>query len=94
MTLQKELSAAVVKNYLTTVLGMMAGLPGIVLGVFYPGSSYGALSPVWTHHLMVTAGLGVVGLGIVSKAFNVHSTVEQVEHSTVEQQAESDTQKK
>jgi len=71
------MNAALLKNYLTTGFGILAGLPAIVLGVFMPGSSM-ALSPQWTHILMVTGGIGMVGLGVVSKAFNVHSTQDQV----------------
>ena len=75
------MSKALWQNYLTTLFGIMAGLPTVVLGVFTPGTAL-ALSPQWTHILMVTGGIGIVGLGIVSKAFNVHSTEAQVEAST------------
>lgn len=40
------------------------------------------LDPKWTHYLMLTAGAGTIGLGVVAKAFNTHSTVDQVEKST------------
>ena len=75
------MSQALWQNYLTTLFGLKAGLPTVVLGVFTPGTAL-ALSPQWTHILMVTGGIGIVGLGIVSKAFNVHSTEAQVEAST------------
>lgn len=73
-----QISSALFKNYLTSVFGTLAGLPAIVLGVFTPGTPM-ALPDPWTHILMVSGGVGIVGLGIVSKAFNVHSTAEQVE---------------
>jgi len=75
------MNTALWKNYLTTAFGILAGLPTIVLGVFTPGSSM-ALSPTWTHGLMITGGIGLVGLGIVSKAFNVHSTQDEVTSAT------------
>lgn len=74
------MNSALLKNYLTTGFGILAGLPTIVLGVFTPGSSM-ALSPWWTHALMITGGIGLVGLGVVSKAFNVHSTPDEVQGS-------------
>jgi hypothetical protein len=70
------------QNVLTTVFGVIAGLPAIILGVFTPGSSL-ALSPAWTHIVMVTGGIGLVGLGVVSKAFNTHSTEAQVNAATI-----------
>jgi hypothetical protein len=75
------MNSALWKNYLTTIFGVLAGLPTIVLGVFMPGTSM-ALSPQWTHILAVTGGIGMVGLGVVSKAFNTHSTEAEVEKST------------
>lgn len=69
------------QSHLTTLFGLIAGIPGIVLGIFSPGTSL-ALSPAMTHWLLVIGGLGAVGLGVVAKAFNSHSTAEQVEAST------------
>jgi ABC-type phosphate transport system permease subunit len=71
------MTAAIFKNYLTTLFGILAGLPTIVLGVFTPGTAM-ALSAQYTHILMVSGGIGLVGLGVVSKAFNVHSTSDQI----------------
>ena len=68
------MTKAVLQNYLTTLFGLLSGLPVIVLGVFVPGTSM-ALSPQHTHVLMISGGIGLVGLGLVSKAFNVHSTL-------------------
>jgi hypothetical protein len=77
------MNTALWKNGLTTFFGCLAGLPTIVLGVFTPGTAM-ALSPQYTHILMVTGGVGLVGLGVVSKAFNVHSTQAEVQASTIE----------
>lgn len=76
-----SLTSAVVKNYLTTFFGLLAGLPTIVLGVFTPGTPM-ELPAKYTHLLMISGGIGLVGLGLVSKAFNVHSTDEQVAIAT------------
>lgn len=75
------ITKAILQNYLTTLFGILAGLPTIVLGVFTPGTPM-ALSPDMTHILMIVGGIGLVGLGVVSKAFNVHSTEAQVAAST------------
>lgn len=71
------MKSAIVQNYLTSIFGTLAGLPAIVLGVFTPGTAM-ALPPQYTHALMIAGGIGLVGLGLVSKAFNVHSTEAQV----------------
>jgi hypothetical protein len=71
------MKAAMLKNYLTTLFGILAGAPAIVLGVFTPGTPM-ALSAQYTHILMISGGIGMVGLGLVAKAFNVHSTEDQV----------------
>lgn len=70
------MSSALLKNYLTTFFGILAGLPTIVMG------SGVTLTPRWMHYLMITAGVGTVGLGVVAKAFNNHSTQEQVSDAT------------
>lgn len=70
------MTKAILQSYLTSFFGLVAGLPAIILGVFLPGSPL-AFSAYWTHILMVTGGVGLVGLGVVAKAFNVHSTTGQ-----------------
>lgn len=75
------MTKAILQNWLTTVFGILAGLPAIVLGVFTPGTAM-ALSPQWTHILMILGGIGLVGLGVVSKAFNTHSTEAQTQAAT------------
>ncbi len=40
------------------------------------------LNAKWQHILTIVSGVGIVGLGLVSKAFNVHSTEAQVAAST------------
>lgn len=75
------MDSILVKNWLTTLFGILAGLPTIVLG------SGITLNPQWTHYLTIAAGIGVIGLGVVSKAFNVHSTEAQVATSTIQNPA-------
>ena len=79
MKLGGFMQAAVVKNYLTTGFGLMAGVPGIVLG------SGIVLNAKWSHYMLVIGGVGMVGLGLVAKAFNVHSTEAQVVTATKEE---------
>jgi hypothetical protein len=72
------MTKAVLQNYLTTLFGILAGLPVIAVGAFPAGT----LTPTWTHILLITGGIGTIGLGVVAKAFNVHSTEAQVAAST------------
>jgi hypothetical protein len=37
--------------------------------------------PKWSHALTVIGGIGVIGLGVVAKAFNSHSTPEEVQQA-------------
>lgn len=67
------MNAALLKNWLTSVLGALAGLPLIVAG------SGIVLDPKWNHYLTVAGGIGIIGLGVVSKAFNNHSTAAEVQ---------------
>jgi len=60
------------QNHLTTFFGILAGLPTIVLG------SGVTLNAHWNHELLIVAGVGTIGLGVVAKAFNTHSTQDQV----------------
>jgi hypothetical protein len=73
---------AIWKNYLTTGFGILAGLPLLVSQTLAALASMGypnlALSQTVTHWMLVLTAIGLIGLGIVSKAFNVHSTPDQV----------------
>jgi hypothetical protein len=66
------MTIALWKNYLTTAFGILAGLPTLVL------SSGVTLDAKWNHILMLIAGVGTIGLGVVAKAYNVHSTPDEV----------------
>lgn len=79
----KALTTAVVKSWITTLFGILAGLPLMIAG------SGLTLSPKYQHALIVIAGIGTLGLGIVAKAFNQHSTTEQVESATVKAQLDA-----
>jgi hypothetical protein len=68
-----SLTTAVVRNYLTTFFGVLGGLPLIV------AQSGVILNAKWNHYLMMVGGIGLVGLGVVAKAFNVSSTPAQKE---------------
>ena len=75
------MNLAIWKNYLTTAFGILAGLP--VLVVQSCAAMGISLSPAWNHGLLIAGALGLIGLGVVSKAFNVSSTQEQVDKATV-----------
>jgi hypothetical protein len=52
------------KNYLTTLFGIMAGVPAII------ANSGFTLTPLLVHILAMVAGVGVLGLGLVAKDWN------------------------
>jgi hypothetical protein len=67
-------------NQLTTIFGILAGLPVLVATSLT--SMNVTITPAWTHVLGFIGAAGLIGLGIVAKSFNTHSTVAQVEAST------------
>ena len=71
-----KLTVALLQNSLTTAFGILAGLPLIVAG------SGLVLNPEYAKWLTIIGGVGIIGLGVVSKAFNTHSTQMQVIAST------------
>ena len=75
------MNPALFQNYLTTLFGILAGLPILVAGSGLP------MTPKWTHILLIVSGLGTVGLGVVAKAFNTHSTTAQVQTSSLQNPA-------
>src|ERR1035438_6629018 len=77
----RNVNPALFQNYLTTLFGILAGLPILVAGSGLP------MTPKWTHILLIVSGLGTVGLGVVAKAFNTHSTTAQVQTSSLQNPA-------
>jgi len=73
------MKAAISQSSLTTLFGILAGLP--VLVVQSMSAMNVALPPTWAHILLMVGAVGLIGLGIVAKAYNVHSTTSQVEAS-------------
>lgn len=82
------MKAAILQNWLTTTFGILAGLPLLVTQALAALSTQGypnlALSPALTHWMLVLTAIGLIGLGIVSKAFNTHSTQAQVAVATID----------
>jgi len=76
------MTAAILKNYLTTLFGILAGAPALVVTSLQ--SMNVTVTPYWTHILGFVGAAGLIGLGVVSKAFNVHSTEAQVQTSTIQ----------
>lgn len=73
------MNSALFKNYLTTMFGAMAGLPALVL------ASFPNLPDKYKLWLGIVGGIGTVGLGVVAKAINVHSTPEEVQQAAPKQ---------
>jgi len=68
------------QNYLTTIFGILAGLPVLVATSLSAMSV--TMSTAETRILGFVGAFGLIGLGIVAKAVNVHSTEAQVVAST------------
>ena len=73
-------SLAVIVNNLTTIFGILAGLPVLVIASCQTAGV--VLDSTLTHVLALVGAIGLIGLGVVAKAFNVHSTVAQTQAST------------
>ena len=71
---------SIIKNYLTTAFGILAGLPVLVTQSF--AAMNAPLSPKLSHILLMAGAVGLIGLGIVSKAFNAVPTQTEVDKAT------------
>jgi len=76
------MKAAILQNYLTTIFGILAGLPVLALTSLQAAGV--AVTPTWTHILGIVGAVGLIGLGIVAKAFNTHSTTAQAAAATAD----------
>jgi hypothetical protein len=74
------MTKAILQSYLTTLFGLLAGGPVLVTASCATFSI--TLSPSWLHGLAILGAVGLIGLGVVAKAFNVHSTEAQTAAAT------------
>ena len=65
-------------NWMTTVGGLLAGIPPIIL------ASGLVLSPRWMQILSILGGVGVLLIGVAAKDANTHSTQAEVNASTAD----------
>lgn len=65
------------QNWITTVGGLLAGIPVIVI------NSGLALTMRETQILSIVGGIGTLLIGLAAKDWNTHSTLSQVQESTV-----------
>jgi hypothetical protein len=65
------------KNWQTTVGGLLAGLPIIVI------NSGMVLPPKWSQILAIVGGVGTLLIGLAAKDSGTHSTMAEVQQSTV-----------
>ena len=77
---------AILKNWLTSVGGLMASIPMLVT------SSGFTLSPQQQHWIALIGGIGALVLGLSAKMSSNHSTQAQVTASTVEAKADAAVQ--
>ena len=66
------------QNWLTTLAGLLAGIPAIVI------ASGLMLSPRWTQILAIIGGVGTLLIGLAAKDAGTHSTQGQVQLSTMQ----------
>ena len=64
------------QNYLTTIGGLLAGLPILIV------NSGIVLTPKWQQVLAIIGGLGTLLIGLAAKDFTTHSTQQQVAVAT------------
>jgi len=67
-------------NWMTTLGGILAGLPPIVITSFM--SAGAPLTARWTAILSIVGGVGTLLIGLAAKDANTHSTTEQVNAAT------------
>jgi hypothetical protein len=68
------------KNWITTLGGILSGIPAIVLAAAM--TSHLTLSPTWTFILAIVSGVGMMLVGFGAKDANTHSTAAEVQAST------------
>ena len=74
------MKSSIIQNWLTTAFGILAGGPVLVTASCATMNL--TLSPAWIHGLGIVGAVGLIGLGVVSKAFNTHSTATEVRAAT------------
>lgn len=67
-------------NWMTTLGGLLAGLPPIVITSFM--SAGAPLGPRWTAVLSIVGGVGTLLIGLAAKDANTHSTQDQIQAAT------------
>ena len=67
---------ALTKNWITTVGGVLAGVPALLTG------SGIVLPPAYQKWVTLAGGAGVLLLGVAAKQWNNHSTADQVQAAT------------
>lgn len=70
------------KNWMTTLGGILAGLPPLILTSFMSAGI--PLSPKWTAIMSVIGGLGALLIGLAAKDATTHSTAAEVAKATEE----------
>jgi len=69
------------QNWMTSLGGLLAGIPIIVI------NSGLALTPRQTQILSIIGGVGTLMIGLAAKDSNTHSTMQQVQVSTMKEDA-------
>ncbi len=65
-----------VTNWMTTLAGVLAGIPPIILASAMAAGV--VLSSHWTFALSIVSGLGTLLIGLAAKDANTHSTPTQI----------------
>ena len=69
------------QNWLTSLGGLLGGIPAIIIGSGYP------LTPRQTQIIAIIGGVGILITGLAAKDSSTHSTMAQVQTSTVKADA-------
>lgn len=76
-----KITDAVLRNWMTTLGGLMAGLPQLVEAAGF------VQTPSLTHWMNLISAIGMLLLGVSAKQFTNHSTAAEVQASTEAKQA-------
>jgi hypothetical protein len=69
------------QNWLTTLGGLLGGIPPIITGAAIAGSI--TLSSRWLFIVAIIGGVGTLLIGLAAKDAGTHSTMQEVQRSTV-----------
>jgi hypothetical protein len=75
------------QNWVTTLGGFLGGIPTLIIGAAVAGHI--TLPPIWLFITSIIGGMGTLLIGLAAKDAGTHSTMQQVQVSTVKAAADA-----